>query len=312
MRLRLVLLAMFLVRCNCAGEVVIGGSDGGPDSGAGGSSGGAGGGGGGSDAGTTVCVPPDVLIALDRTLTMHRKPDGTTPMDTDAGRASSKWAQAIDGIERLTASPFDEGIKFGLELWPRARPQCTTLSQRLQGIMATNPSCEEPEVLIPPALRTGAQIATTLDPETTPICFSTPTGAALIGANEFLQQNRTDGGQQFIVLVTDGADWDFSCPNPNPLAVVDGIRDAGVSTLIVGFSAEASLTNGVGAAFLDDMACAGGTAKGYPGTCFVNDAGVYRAKNAGDAGLFYVASDAAELSNALREFGKTICCNCIN
>lgn len=309
MRLRLVFLALFLVRCSCGPDVIIGGSDGGrdaghTDSGSGGS--------GGPDAGLPDCVPPDVLIALDRTLTMHRTAQGATPPDTDAGRPTSKWWMAIDGIERLTASPFDEGIRFGLELWPRARPECVSLSQRLQGTQATNTACEGPEVLIPPGLRTGAQIAAALDPETTPICFSTPTGAALIGANDYLRANRLDGGQQFIVLVTDGADWDVSCPNPNPLAVVDAIRDGGVSTLVVGFSAEASLVNGVGAAFLDDLACAGGTAKGFPGTCYVNDAGFYRARNAGDAGLFFVATDATELSNALREFGKTICCGCIN
>jgi len=231
---------------------------------------------------------------------MHRTASGATPPDTDAGHATSKWSMAIDGIERLTAPPFDQGLKFGLELWPRAAPGCTTLGERIRGIMATNTQCEGPEIVVAPGLSTGVAIASALDPETTPICLSTPTGSALIGANDWLKTHpNVDGGRQFIVLVTDGADWDQSCPNPNPLAVVDAIRDGGVSTLVVGFSAEASVTGGVGAAFLDDLACAGGTARGYPGTCFVNDAGVYRARNAGDAGLFFVATDAVQLLTGL-------------
>ncbi len=308
MRSRFVVLWVFVAGCNC-GDVVIGQGDGGR---AGGAGGGAGGGTGGAGGGARPCIPPDVLVALDRTLTMHRTASGATPADTDAGHATSKWSMAIDGIERLTTPPFDQGIKFGLELWPRAAPGCTTLGDRIRGIMATNTQCEGPEIVVQPALGAGPAISAALDPETTPICLSTPTGSALIGANDWLAAHRTDGGKQFIVLVTDGADWDQSCPNPNPLAVVDAIRDGGVATLVVGFSAEASLQGGVGAAFLDDLACAGGTAKGYPGTCFVNDAGVYRARNAGDAGLFFVATDAAELVTGLKAFGETICCNCIN
>ena len=265
------------------------------------------------DAGS--CIPPDVLIALDRTLTMHRMADGTTPPNTDAGHALSKWSMAINGIKQLTAAPFDQGLRFGLELWPKPEPGCVTLGQRISGTMATNASCEGPELPIPPALSTGTAIAALLDPETTPICLSTPTGAALLGARGYLTAIKTDGKQQFVVLVTDGADWDVSCPNPNPIGVVDELGDAGISTIVVGFSAETSIQNGVGAGFLNDIACAGGSAKGFPGSCSKNDAGVYRAKNP-DAGtgniLFYVATDAAELSTSLRVFAKAVCCGCIN
>lgn len=279
------------------------------------------------DSGTTVtdsgfpipdagpdCVPPDVLIALDRTLTMHRTAAGLTPSDTPAGHATSKWSMAINGIEQLTTAPLDSTVRFGLELWPKQSQGCISLTQRIQGVNATNPSCEGPEINIEPALDTGAAISSLLDPEATLICTSTPTGEALIGARTFLETHRDGGREQFVVLVTDGADWDFSCPNPNPLSVVDGLADAGIATLIVGFSAEASLQNGVGAAFLNDMACAGGTAKGFPVPCTqVN--GHYRATNP-DAGgtdaLFYTATDATELATALRVFTRTICCGCIN
>ena len=192
------------------------------------------------DAGSD-CIPPDVLITLDRTLTMHRTAEGLTPADTDAGHATAKWTMAINGIEELVAPPLDATVRFGLELWPRAEAGCVTLSQRIQGMNATNPSCEGPEIPIEPALGTGAAIRALLDPETTVICTSTPTGAALLGARSFLESRRDAGQAQYVVLVTDGADWDFSCPNPNPLGVVDGLSDAGIFTLVVGFSAEMSV-----------------------------------------------------------------------
>jgi hypothetical protein len=268
------------------------------------------------DAGL-ACIPPDVLIALDRTLTMHRTAEGNTPPDTVVGRATSKWSMAITGIEQLVSAPgLDQTLRFGLELWPREEAGCVTLSQRIQGTNGTNPQCQGPEFPVPPELGTGASIATLLDPDTTKICLSTPTGDALLGARNFLE-SRSDGGTaQYVVLVTDGADWDFSCPNPNPLGVVDGLADAGIKTLVVGFSAEMSLQNGVGAAFLNDMACAGRTAKNFATACRADaPSGSFRAIDP-DAGgmdaLFFTATNAAELTSSLRAFSETVCCGCIN
>jgi hypothetical protein len=94
--------------------------------------------------------------------------------------------------------------------------------------------------------------------------------------------------------------------------VVDGLSDAGIETLVVGFSAEMSLQNGVGAAFLNDMACAGHTAKNFTTSCFVTDAGTYRAVMNDGGALFYTATNASELVTTLRDFTRTVCCGCIN
>jgi hypothetical protein len=285
-----------------------------PDEDAGGATGpGFGDAAGNTDAADT-CIAPDMLIALDRTQTMHRTTLGATPPNTQDGYATSKWSMAITGIEQFTAPPFDQGIRFGLELWPKADPGCVTLATRIGGTESTNPKCMDPEIVVDTELGTGAQIAQKLDPLTTPICFSTPTGSALVGARTYLAGRASPGRKQFVMLVTDGADWEASCADPNPLEKVDELTTAGIMTVVVGFSAEASLQNGVGAAFLNDMACAGGAAKNFASACEKNAAGFYRAKNpdAGPQGtLFYVATNPAELATSMQTFAKTVCCDCV-
>jgi hypothetical protein len=255
-----------------------------------------------------ACVAPDVLFALDRTLTMSRTPDGQPPDEL----ASSKWALAIGAIRQVTAPPHDRGLRFGLELWPKREQGCLTLQERIGGADATNPSCEGGEILVSPDLDAGVAIASALDPEKTPICSSTPTGAALLGAGTELAAKRAPGKRQFVVLVTDGADWNKSCPNPNPLAVADQLAAAGVSTVVVGFSAEVSFASGVGVDFLNEMACAGQTAKGFPEPCTRSAGGWRTAPGPGvRPNLFYSATNAAELVRALDDFSASVCCDCV-
>ena len=47
---------------------------------------------------------------------------------------------------------------------------------------ATNPACEAGEIVVPPALGTGGAIQSALDPATTPLCITTPTGQGLFTA----------------------------------------------------------------------------------------------------------------------------------
>src|SRR5262249_3384599 len=91
--------------------------------------------------------PPPTAHGLDRTMSMHKAPDGTIPTDTPAGHMISKWYIAIQAVETLTAS-LDQTIRFGLELFPLdpGMNQCITLSQRILGISATNTQCQEGEV----------------------------------------------------------------------------------------------------------------------------------------------------------------------
>ena len=258
------------------------------------------------------CVPPDVLIALDRTLTMHKTPDGSEPTDAPA-YASTKWFQALTAIKGLVTPKLDQNIRFGLEMWPRDPGKgCLTLTEKVMGLAATNPSCEDGDILVPPALGTSGKIAPLLDPATAHICTSTPTGAALNTASAYLKANKSPDRGQFIMLVTDGADWDQSCPTPDPLPITQQLAKDGIKTFMVGFSATGDVKpGGTGAPFLNNMACAGMTAKGFPDTCVMTPTG-YAAKDPAGETLYLQASDGAALTTAFNGIAAEICCNCVN
>ncbi len=268
--------------------------------------------GSGTGAGGASCDPPDVLIALDRTLTMHKTPDGSTPTDAPA-YASSKWSQALTAIKGLVTPKLDQGIRFGLEMWPKDPGMgCVTLAERVMGKTSTNPFCEDGEILVPPGLGTSSKIAPLLDPATAHICISTPTGQALLTASAYLKANKSPGRGQYIMLVTDGADWDQSCPMPDPLEITQQLATDGIKTFILGFSATGEIKpGGTGAPFLNNMACAGLTAKGFPDTCVMTAAG-YMAKDPTGQTLYLQASDGAALSTAFDGIATELCCNCVN
>ena len=226
--------------------------------------------------------------------------------------ASSKWSQAITAIQALVQPPVDQTIRFGLELWPKEEPGCITLTERVENtVQATNPTCEDGEVLVPPGLATGGTIAGALDPLTTKICLSTPTGNGLLTASTNLAAIEQAGRDQYIVLVTDGADWDQSCPTPDPLAVVQTLAGQGVKTFVLGFSASGDLMpNGVGAAFLNDMACGGMTAPSFSTNCVMGTNGYVAVDSSGPT-LYYQADDASALSEALDEVKALVCCDCV-
>ncbi|MEJ7731562.1 MAG: vWA domain-containing protein [Polyangiaceae bacterium] len=241
---------------------------------------------------------------------MHRTPEGTTPVDVTY--ASSKWSQAITAIEGLVSPERDDTIRFGVELWPREEPGCITLAERITDMMqATNPSCSDGEVLVSPAIGTSASIGTALDPLTTKICASTPTGAGLLTGAAHLATIEEVGRDQYLMLVTDGADWDQTCPTPYPVTVAQQLAANGIKTFILGFSASGELgPNGIGAPFLNDMACAGMTAPDLDTNCVMGTTG-YTATDPAGPTLYLQASDGAALSAALAAIAVSICCDCI-
>ncbi|RYE74355.1 MAG: VWA domain-containing protein, partial [Myxococcales bacterium] len=200
---------------------------------------------------------------------------------------------------------------FGLELWPRENPTCVTLAERVEGKLPENPPlCEIGEVTVPLGVNRGKAIQDALDPTTTRICSTTPTGTALTTAKDYLVLNNEDGREQYVVLVTDGADWDKSCPDPSPLPIVQELSAAGIKTFVVGFSAEQTTQSGVGKGFLNDMACAGQTAKGFPGTCKKVGDGYVALDSSAAAPLFLSATDGGQLAKSLQSISGSLCCDC--
>ncbi|MFH2007747.1 MAG: vWA domain-containing protein [bacterium] len=256
-------------------------------------------GGGPSDAGNP-CEPPDMLIVLDRTMSMHRQPNGDPA--PQASHELSKWYLAIEAIETVTAA-YDLRLRFGLELFPRdpGGGACVTLTQRIAGTTATNPSCQEGEVLVLPAVGSGGDIANAVDPETTLLCTSTPIGGGLDTALTTLSGVQDPLRGQYVLLVTDGQD---TCATPDSLERVQALAEAGVHSFIVGFDASGT---GVDPVLLNNMACAGRTAPDFQQSCTDPGTG-YVAVDPNGATLFLSASDGAELASQLEDVSSAVGC----
>lgn len=291
---------LLVIVAGCGSHV---GPDGAPDAGTGG-----GDGGDQTDASEVggACMAPDMLVVLDRTLSMSRRPDGTAPPNTAAGHTQTKWYIAVTAIETLTAQ-LGATVQFGLELFPRdpGGGVCVTLAQKLSGTNATNPSCEAGQVVVSPTLSAGPAVATAIDPETTLLCISTPIGAALGTAQHKLAAIREPDRDQYVLFVGDGQD---TCNQPLVLTNTDALAADDVKTFVVAFDASGT---GIDNGLLNDMACAGGTAPGFPAPCSLDASGHYRATDRSGPPLYLVADDAAALANALTTIGSQVCCGCL-
>jgi hypothetical protein len=297
---RIVLLIAALVGCDPSIQGMDTGADAGSTSSA--------------DGGDSTCKAPQIMVLLDRTGTMHRDLTGATPLDTAGGHASAKLTLAIQAIEGLMASPgIDQALRLGLATFPRDPGSgCLTLSQRLSGSAPfSNPACEVGDVPIAPALGTAAQIASYLDPETTTLCNTTPTGSGLLTARDGLTAAALTGVKQYVMLVTDGADFYDTCPTPDPLDVLRQLDAQGIPTFIVGFGAQNSTPQGVNPSLLNRMACAGHTAKNFATSCVELSTGGYDAVDPDGAPIYYDAADGAALSTALTDVARQVCCGCV-
>jgi len=245
------------------------------------------------------CEPPDMLIVLDRTMSMHRMPDGDpTPQ---ASHDLSKWYLAIDGVETVTAA-YDLRLRFGLELFPRdpADGSCVTLTERIDGTTASNVICEAGEVLVSPDVGTSGAIDSAMDAETTLLCRSTPIGEGLDTALAHLAGIQDPIRSQFVLLVTDGGE---TCNDP--VWRVQDLAAAGVSTFVVGFDGSGA---GVDPEVLNNMACAGLTAPDPAQNCVDQGGGAYVAADPAGATLFLTAEDGPDLAAQLESVAAAVGC----
>jgi hypothetical protein len=270
--------------------------------------------GGVSDA-QGACMAPDMLIVLDHTDSMSDEPSGKRPPNTDAGQSTTKWVLANNAINAVVAPPMDQKLGFGLELFPLdpetvdAGPgmgTCLTLSQLLDGMTSTNKGCQPAEVLVPPAVGKGSAITSILDPLTLRLCVTTPIALALDTARTELQSVARSGVAQYVLLVTDGAE---TCKG-DVVGKAQELAAAGIKTFVVGFGELDGGSAGVNVSLLDDVACAGMTAPGFPAPC-TKGANGYTATSTSGPLLFYSAGDGASLQAALQGITSSVCCGCV-
>jgi hypothetical protein len=272
---------------------------------------------GNADDAVATCQAPDMLIVLDRTLSMAREPNGAAPPNNAAGHALSKWFLATNVVTATTAAPSDTTIRFGLELFPLdpqettdagATGHCVTLTQTLAGVATTNTSCTPGEVHVVPALGTGARIATALDPETRHLCVSTPIASALDTASALLKSLAEPSRKQFVLLVTDGGE---TCRGTAAVGIAQQLAAAGVLTYVVGFGASDAGAGGVNRPLLNDLACAGKTATSFATACKLADGGAgYVAVAPNGAEQFFTAENGSALAVALKTIEGQVCCGC--
>jgi von Willebrand factor type A domain len=262
------------------------------------------------------CIAPDMLVVLDHTDSMSDEPNGTQPPNTAAGEALTKWWLATEAVKAVVAPPLDEKVAYGLELFPLdpetvdagGKGSCKTLSQLLGGSASNNTSCQPAEILVPPATGTGATITTILDPTTLRLCVSTPIALALGTAQTELQSVAKSGVGQYVLLVTDGAE---TCSG-DVTAAAQKLAAAGIKTFVVGFGSADAGAAGVSVPTLNDAACAGMTAIGFPAPCTKVDGGAgYVATKPSGPPVFYLAEDGASLQTALQKITSTVCCGCV-
>lgn len=265
-----------------------------------------------------ACDPPDMLIVLDHTDSMSREPNGGKPPAGDAGLATSKWVLACDAVNAVVTPPRDQGLRFGLELFPLdpdvitdagGTGHCQTLSALLSGSASTNTSCQPGEVLVSPSTGTGTQIQSLLDPYTLRLCISTPIDAALKTAQATLASVAVSGRKQFVILVTDGGE---TCVAGSQVtSTTQALAAAGIDTFVVGFGSADAGGGGVNVSLLNDLACAGMTAANFSTTCKKQGSG-YVAITPGGPPLFYLAEDGTTLQTTLSSVTKSVCCGCVN
>jgi Mg-chelatase subunit ChlD len=203
-----------------------------PDAGRRDASGGGGGGGGGGSCETQNITaranPPDILIVLDRSLSMQ---------------LGGRWVPSTTAVKMLT-SQYDAQVQFGLMTFPSG-----------------NSVCDGGKLDVPVAAMNASAVNGFID-TTLPTGF-TPTADTLRNALEVLGDRKvTPDGAPIpanVLLVTDGEPQCPGSPDQRQASVdaVTALSEAGIKTYVVGYELA------VGAQLMNEMAQAGGTDKYY-------------------------------------------------
>jgi hypothetical protein len=203
-----------------------------------------------------TCVPSRLTIVLDRSSSMR----------------GDKWAAAREAIDRVAAA-YEGSIELGLATFPYPD------------------ECGPGRVEVPGALGQRLAIASALREEPPESGAWTPLGETLLA---LAQDDAVTGGRgpAHAVVITDGFQW-CSPYDPEarglPIIGVKVLRDAGVTSFVVGFG------NGVDEITLDRMAETAGTAR----------AGCVPGSADPATRCYYQADDPAQLVAVLMDIAAT-------
>lgn len=259
--------------------------------------------------------PPQLMIVLDRSGSFARRPDGTLPPNTEAGKSQTRWHIMIQAITEVTEA-LQEDVQFGLTLFPydpngNEGRDCSNLDTWLTEYLppeSNDLACQPGEVLVSPDSMNGAAMDAALDRDNTGLCSYTPIGAGLSAAHAELAAVANPEFQQAAVLITDGAD---NCDGregygTGSLDSADAMAADGIRVYVLGFSGSGEDFNH---AHLNDLACAGRTAPSFDENCRLEN-GVYRAVEAPNTErLYLVASEVDTLTASLLDVAEDACNN---
>jgi len=230
------------------------------------------------DAGS--CDPPDMLVILDR----------SDSMSTNVGTQGSRIDLAMSAIDTITAPPTDGTVRFGFQVLPQiGGAECST------------------ELVVPIGLGNGTKISGALGAMSPQLDYGTPIGAALTSAEQTLAGTKTQGRDQYILLITDGGECCSCSTDAADLAQAQKLYQAGVKIFAVGFGGDDDPV------LLDNLACAGHTAQNFATDCTCDNAGncqLASTVNASTTQLYYKASDGAALKQAVASITNQVCCDC--
>jgi hypothetical protein len=265
--------------------------------------------------GESTCRPPQLMIVLDRSGSFARRPDGTVPPNTAAGKRETRWHIALTGIKTVAAD-LEDGLQFGLALFPRdpegaGGEDCSNLGTWLDEYLppeTTDGVCNPGELKVSPALMNAAALDSAITLNGTGLCSWTPIGAGLSAAKGELDAIRDEEYAQYALLITDGKD---NCDGKDgystgSLATADAMQAAGIDLYVVGFDGSGA---DLDPAHLNDLACAGHTAFDFAGNCREGAGGFRAVDNPTPARLYYLATELGSLQAALAAIGEDLSCD---
>jgi len=251
--------------------------------------------------GQNACRFSDVLLVVDRSLSMEGQIDGQTKWDITRG--------AVDSV----LNNYGEQANFGLMIYPGPSgdgaagvegPVGACRASLMDGMCSPQrPRCSTGEVVVEPAQGTQEAIAAAMIwPEGLRDSY-TPTWQSLEAAGNYAPLN-DDASRDFVILVTDG--WQccgvyrnpdtggLACEREDRNLIVEKVRALGdreITTFVVGFGRSVDTDT------LQRAAVAAGTQRNG---CDPN------AGNGANNLCYYQANNAVDLLDALGEIARRI------